>query len=222
MPDFKAAIFDLGGTLIDSMGVWEKIDVEFLAKRGLTLPETYTQEVCSKSFPEAAAYTIALFGLKESAEDIIADWNRMAIDEYSRRIRLKPHAKEYLLFLKGRGVRLGTATALPRALYEPVLKHNGVYHLFDAFASVGEVSRGKESPELYLLAAERLGVAPGDCAAFEDVLRGIRGIKAAGMRAFGVYDRYSEKDQEQIRQICERYIADFAELMPVSAVGDTA
>lgn len=222
MPDFKAAIFDLDGTLIDSMGVWEKIDVEFLAKRGLTLPETYTQEVCSKNFPEAAAYTIALFGLKESAEDIIADWNRMAIDEYSRRIRLKPHAKEYLLFLKGRGVRLGTATALPRALYEPVLKHNGVYRLFDAFASVGEVSRGKESPELYLLAAERLGVAPGDCAAFEDVLRGIRGIKAAGMRPFGVYDRYSEKDQEQIRQICERYIADFAELMPVSDAGDTA
>ena len=219
MPDFKAAIFDLDGTLIDSMGVWEKIDVDFLTKRGLPVPESYMREVFSKSFPEAAAYTIALFGLKESAEEVIADWNRMAIDEYSRRIRLKPHAREYLLFLKGRGVRLGTATALPRALYEPVLKNNGVYDWFDAFASVGEVARGKESPELYLLAAKRLGVAPGDCAAFEDVLRGIRGIKAAGMRAYGVYDRCSEHEEAQIRELCERYVTDFAELMPAERPG---
>lgn len=218
MPEFKAAIFDLDGTLIDSMGVWEKIDVDFLTKRGLPVPETYTQEVCSKSFPEAAAYTIALFGLKESVEDVVADWNRMAVDEYSHRIRLKPHAKEYLLFLKEHGVRLGTATALPRALYEPVLKNNGVYGLFDAFASVGEVSRGKESPELYLLAAGRLGAAPADCAVFEDVLRGIRGIRAAGMRAFGVHDRYAEHEEAQIREMCERYVTDFAELMPPPAV----
>src|SRR5450759_1523760 len=154
MFDFKAAIFDLDGTLIDSMGVWEDIDIDFLAKRHLSVPEGYISEISAKSFKEAAEYTISLFGLKERAEDIIEEWNQMAIDEYSHHVPLKPYAKEYLLFLKGQGIKLGVATALPKVLYEPVLKNNGIYALFDAFASTDEVVHWKGSPDIYLLAAK--------------------------------------------------------------------
>jgi haloacid dehalogenase superfamily, subfamily IA, variant 3 with third motif having DD or ED len=213
MPDFKAAIFDLDGTLIDSMGVWDKIDVDFLAKRNLPVPENYGSEISSKSFREAAEYTIALFGLNERVEDIMAEWNRMAIDEYGNHISLKYHAGEYLLSLKEQGIRLGVATALPKALYEPVLRNNGIYGLFDAFASNEEINRGKDSPEIYLLAAKRLHVPPCDCAVFEDILPGIRGIVSVGMQAYGVYDRTSEQDKEQIQALSRKYIYDFAELL---------
>lgn len=213
MPDFKAAIFDLDGTLIDSLWVWEKIDTDFLAKRRLTVPDNYIKEINSKSFKEAAEYTVALFGLKESSEEIIDEWNRMALDMYSHHVPLKPHAQEYLLFLKERGVKLGIATALPQALYEPVLRNNGIYALFDAFASTVEVGCGKECPAVYLLAAQRLKAPPDSCIAFEDVLAGIKGIIAAGMKAYGVYDKYAEHEQALIKELAEAYIYDFAELM---------
>jgi len=212
--DFKAAIFDLDGTLIDSMGVWEDIDIDFLAKRHLPVPEGYISEISAKSFKEAAEYTIAFFGLKERTEDIIEEWNQMAIDEYSHHVPLKPYAKEYLLFLKGQGIKLGVATALPKVLYEPVLKNNSIYILFDAFSSTDEVAHGKGGPDIYLLAAKELNVPPCDCIAFEDVLAGIQGVVSAGMRAYGIYDRYSEHEQAQIQKLSKQYIYSFAEVLP--------
>lgn len=212
MLDFKAAIFDLDGTLTDSMGVWEKIDIDFLAKRNLTVPDGYISEICARSFKEAAEYTISLFGLKENVADIITEWNDMAIFEYGHNVTLKANAKEYLLFLKRNGVKLGTATGLPEVLYEPVLKNNGVYELFDAFSSTDEVSRGKEFPDVFLLAAEKLHTAPCDCIAFEDVLAGIKSIKAAGMIAYGMYDKYSAHEKLEIQSVANGYIYDFKEM----------
>lgn len=214
MTDFDAAIFDLDGTLIDSMGMWERLDADFLACRGFAMPEGYTEAVSAMNFPEAAAYTIRRLGLKESPEEIIREWNDRVAEEYAHGIRLKPHAREYLGYLKSRRVRLGVATALPPELFGPVLQNNGVFPLFDAFADAGEVRRGKGFPDLYLLAAERLGIPPGRCAVFEDVLPGVRGAKAAGMTVFGVHDRASARDEKAIREAADGYIHDFAELMP--------
>jgi len=213
MLDFKAAIFDLDGTLIDSMGVWEKIDVDFLTKRHLNVPGTYLNEICSRSFQEAAEYTIALFDLKECPADVIAEWNRMAIDEYNYYIKLKPYAKEYLNFLKERNIMLGIATALPKVLYEPVLRNNDVYEFFDAFSSTDEVDCGKENPGVYLLTAKKLKVSPSDCIVFDDVLPAIKGIIAAGMQAYGVYDQCSAHEQEQMMKLTKGYIYGFDEML---------
>src|SRR5690554_6721296 len=155
MLDFKAAIFDLDGTLLDSMWVWEQIDLDFLAERNLKVPAKYITEITSKSFREAAEYTITLFGLEESVEEIIREWNKRAMEKYSYDVPLKPHAKEYLLFLKTHGIKLGTATALPKVLYEPALRNNGVYELFAAHTSTDEVGRGKGCPDVYLLSAKK-------------------------------------------------------------------
>lgn len=211
--NFKGAIFDLDGTLLDSMGMWEHVDVKFLARRGIVIPEGYTGAVSSMNFEEAASYTIRTFGLKESPEEIIREWNTMVADEYTHSIRLKPHAKEYLMLLKGKGVRLGVATALAPGLCGPVLKNNGVFSLFDAFAYVEEVSRGKGFPDIYLLAAERLGLPPECCAVFEDVLPGVKGAKAAGMTVFGVREPASAHTEAAIRAFADRYIDGFAELL---------
>ena len=93
---FKGAIFDLDGTVLDSMDVWERVDIAFLDKRGFAVPEDYAVKICSMSFAEAAVYTADLFSLPENPEDIISEWNSMAIDEYSHRVGMKPFVLDYL------------------------------------------------------------------------------------------------------------------------------
>jgi phosphoserine phosphatase len=133
--DFNAAIFDLDGTILDSMDVWEHIDIQFLKKRNLPVPENYVTEICARSFEEAAQYTIDLFGLQETVEGIIEEWNNMAVEEYSNHVGLLPHALDYLLRLKEHGIKLAVATGLPEKLYMPCLKNNSILELFDALCS---------------------------------------------------------------------------------------
>lgn len=211
---FKGAIFDLDGTLLDSMGVWKTVDDLFLASHGLGEDPEYTEALRVMSFQEAAAYTRERYSLRESPEEIIAAWNRIARDEYAHHISLKPKAREYLYHLKCKGVLIATATALAPELSEPALRHNGIHTFFDAHASVSEVARGKAFPDVYLLAAQKLGLPPEECIVFEDVLTGILGAKAAGMRTVGVYDAASAHEWEDICAQSELGIRSFAELLP--------
>lgn len=209
----EGAVFDLDGTLLDSMGIWEQIDIRFLQKRHLKATKDYVQAVTPMGFQQAAEYTISRFGLKESAAAIIAEWNDMVQDAYAHEIALKPYAKEYLLYLKQSGIKLGVATALTPNLYEAALKNNGIFNLFSAFSHLAEVRRGKGYPDIYLSAAKKLNVEPQDCIVFEDIADGIRGAKAGGFRTCGVYDRYSEYESDKIRSLSDQYIMNFKELL---------
>lgn len=213
MLDFEGAIFDLDGTLLDSMGVWENIDIKFLEKRGFTATEDYIKALTPMGFRAAAKYTIERFGLNETAEDIIDEWNRMSFNAYCNEVRLKPHAKEYLLFLTKSHVKLGIATALTSNMFEPALKNNDIFHLFDIFTSLSEVKRGKGFPDIYLLAAQKLGLPPTKCMVFEDISAGIIGAKSGGFRTCGVYDKYSEYEWKDIIALSDKSIMDFGELL---------
>ena len=210
---FKGAVFDLDGTLLDSMEVWKNIDIEFLSKRGLEVPKGYSDEILAMSFRETAEYTIARFGLQEQPDDVMHGWNQMAIEAYGHHVQLKPGAKEYLLKLKSHGIRLGVCTALSQKLYLPCLQNNNIYELFDACISTDDVSRGKNYPDAWLLCAARLGISSQDCMAFEDILPAIQGAKAAHMKICGVFDKYSEKDKADILKLSDMYIHSFHELL---------
>lgn len=210
---FKGAIFDLDGTLLDSMDVWKKIDIAFFKKRGLSVPPDYGQEILAMSFRQTAEYTIERFGLQERPDDIIHEWNQTAVEAYSHNVQLKTGVKQYLHQLKAKDVRLGVCTALSQNLYLPCLQNNDVYQLFDAYVSTDDVKRGKNYPDAWLLCAARLGIAPQDCMAFEDVLPAILGAKAAYMQICGVYDPYAEKDRAEIRKLSDYYIDSFTQLL---------
>lgn len=158
----KGAIFDLDGTLLDSMGVWDQVDIDFLSKRGIDVPDDYMTKVAAMQFRQIAEYTIARFDLSDTPEELMDEWDHMARVMYSTVVEAKPYAREYLAQLKGSGAKLAVATSLPPMMREPAMKHVGIFDYFDEVVSVDDAGDvGKDRPDVYLLAASRLGVEPG-------------------------------------------------------------
>ena len=205
----QGAIFDLDGTLLDSMGVWRKVDKDFLGKRGLPVPEDYMERVGTMSFPDAARYTVDLFHLSDTPQDLMDEWMEMAAYAYSNTVDAKPGVLPFLQTLKARGVRLSVATASNEVLFIPALKRNGLWELFDAVTTLKEVKRGKGFPDIYEKAAEKLGLTAESCAVFEDHPMGVRGALSGGFLTVAVHDVYADKEEEELRGIADYYLKDF-------------
>ena len=180
----KGAIFDLDGTLLDSMGIWEQIDAQFLERRGIPLPPDYAEAVKAMEFSQAAEYTIRRFGLQETPQALMEEWTALSQQAYARQIELKPGAKEYLAQLAEQGVLLGIATSATEELFIPALRHNGVWDLFAAHTTTGQVARGKGFPDIYWATAEKLGLRPEECAVFEE-----HPARGAGGQTGRLFDR---------------------------------
>lgn len=212
---FDAAIFDLDGTLLDSMYVWHHIDEVYFARRGMKTPPDYGRALAGLSYRESAEYTKQRFGFTEPWQEIVQEWTDLAREEYAERVPLKPGAREYLLSLKRAGVALAVATALPEYLYRPCLEHLGVLNLFDALCSTDDTGgRGKKNGEVFLLAASRLGVEPCKCAVFEDTLEGMRGAKRAGMMAYCAKDASNSHAHPEIAAFADGMIDSFLDILP--------
>ena len=208
----KAAIIDMDGTILDSLGMWSKIDHDFLeVKRGITVPDDYVKIIAPMTYRETAEYTIARFGLDDEPEALMEEWDKMAEEEYRKNVTLKPYARKFLARLREMGVGTVLCTSSPESYYLPALTRLGVYDMFDAFATTGEVGVSKAEPNVFLLAAEKIGVQPENCTVFEDIPAAIIGAKKAGMTTCGVYDPRSAAEEDHMRQICDRYIMNLKE-----------
>ena len=208
LPDkIKGAIFDLDGTLLDSMWIWADIDKRFLSKRGIEVPSDYMAMVGAMSYRQAAEYTIARFGLSEMPEDLMNEWSEMAVGAYATELKLKPKIKNILTKLISRGIKMAVCTSATPEMCLPALKNNGVEDLFDAVVTTWEIGKGKEFPDVYLAAAERLKLSPESCAVFEDTLRAVKTAKAAGFYVVGVHDKFSGANERQIKAISAYFIS---------------
>ncbi len=210
----KAAIFDLDGTLLDSMWVWKKIDAQFLADRGFEVTQDYTDAIKAMGWEEGARYTIDRYGLSETPKQVIDTWFDMSEEYYRFHIPMKAGAKEYLSLLHEKGVPMAVATSMePQKNIDIVLRANGIADYFQNITMSTEVTRGKGFPDIYLLAASRLGVDPADCAVFEDILAAIRGAGNGGFQTVGIYDDISEGEWPLIEKEATLAVRNWQELL---------
>ena len=198
----KNYIFDLDGTLFESMNVWEAVDIAFFAKRGLTMPDDYTDAILAMHIADAADYTMRRFCLRESANDIMREWMDMAADLYEN-VEMKPYAMECLNLIINQGHKLAVATSLPPELMHPALRKHGLHDMFHAICTAQEVGCGKIKPDIFNLAAAKLDTRPEDCLVFDDILAAIKSAKNIGMKVCAVYDKASCKDWDEMKRLAD-------------------
>ncbi|WP_066720596.1 HAD family hydrolase [Clostridium sp. Marseille-P299] len=209
----EAVIFDLDGTLVDSMGIWKQIDIEYLAKFNLALPDDLQSSIEGMSFTETATYFKERFQIPDDIDQIKATWNEMTYHKYANEVPLKEGVLAFLELLKSRDIKMGIATSNSRELVEVVIKNLKIDSYFDAIHTSCEVLKGKPSPDIYLLVSEKLGVSPDRCLVFEDVPQGILAGKNAGMKVCAVQDNYSKSYEDEKRQLADYFIDSFEELL---------
>jgi len=213
LANIKGTIFDLDGTLVDSMWVWSQIDVDYLKAKGHSMPEDLRNEISHLSFSQTAVYFKERFNLDDSIEEILDDWHKMAFNHYSNNVKLKLGVKDFLNHLKASDIKIGLATSNSVPLLEACLKNNGIYNYFDSITTTDEVSNGKNCPDVYLLAANKLGINPKDCLVFEDILPAIQGAKSANMKVIAVKDDECLHSKEELLKYADKYIHSFTELL---------
>lgn len=213
LTNIDGVIFDLDGTLVDSMWIWEDIDIDYLKKYNIELPNDLQGDIEGKSFSETIAYFQERFDIKDSSEKIKEDWLAMARHKYENEIPLKEGAREFLELLKLKGIKMGIATSNTRELAETIIDKHGIRDFFDSIRTSCEAKRGKPHPDVYLLVAGELGIKPENIIVFEDVLQGIRGAKKANMKVCAIYDEYSKDITEEKKKEADYYIDSYLELV---------
>ena len=205
-------IFDLDGTLIDSNGIWVEVDKTFLSRRNAPYTPEYYQGVAHTILQNCAVFTKEYLHLEESCEEIIAEWMELAKDAY-RSVPLKPYVREYLERCRSAGHRMAIFTACVPEHCRTALACHRLEPYFERIIYAQELGVDKKSPEIFRKAAALLGVRPKDCVLFDDSLSACRGAKAAGMTVVGVQDLVFQNAEPDMRELCDRYITGFQELL---------
>lgn len=209
----EAVIFDLDGSMVDSMWMWRSIDIEYLGKFGIDLPENLQTCIEGMSFSETAVYFKERFQLPDDLDTIKAEWNRMAWDKYAYEVPVKEGVTELLQYCMAHGIKAGIATSNSRELVENVVHVHHLEQYFSCIMTGCDVAKGKPAPDIYLAVAKELDVTPENCLVFEDIIPGIQAGKAAGMKVCAVYDQYSEHQDVEKRKLADYYTYYFKELM---------
>lgn len=214
LENIDAVIFDMDGTLLDSMWIWPDIDEVFLKKYHLDMPEGFQEGMEGKSYSETAQYFLDLFPtLKHTKEEIMDEWNEMAHERYVSEVSLKSGAKEFIVAMRNAGKKIGIATSNSRFLVNDTLKALKIEKLFDSVRTSCEAGAGKPAPDVYLLVASDLKVDPLRCLVFEDVPMGILAGKNAGMKTCAVDDEFSKLQESKKRELANYYINNFYDIL---------
>jgi len=213
LKDIDAIIFDIDGTLIDSMWIWTDIDDLFLDKYNLTAPEDFHKGMEGKSYSETAQYFLDIFPeLPHTKQELEEEWHQMAFEVYTKEMKLKKGAFEFIKAMHQSGKKLGIATSNSRVLAVGMLENNEVLNDFGAIWTSDEAKVGKPSPDVYLRVAESLQVEPSRCLVFEDVPNGILAGKNAGMKVCAVEDAFSKPQEALKRELADYYIQDYDDI----------
>lgn len=210
---FRGAIFDMDGTLVDSMWIWKDLAQRFLEKKNIASPPGLSNRFKNMTFESSSVYLAQNFPLHMTPEEIRREWTDMVYRCYEKELFLKQGALEYLQRLRRENVKLALLTSNFRESCEACLRLNRITDLFDSILTSDELGQSKQQPEIYRKAAERLAVPPESCMVFEDILVAVQSAKKAGMMVTAVEDAASLPERDEIKKTADRYIVSFEELL---------
>ena len=202
----KGAIFDVDGTLLDSMPIWEDAAARFLAGLGIRAQEGLGDIMFRMSLDEGAVYLKNTYGLDMSVEEVKAGVLGVIRDFYVNQVQPKAGVREFLKERSSRRIPMYSATSSNREHIRAAFERLGLYEYFDGMITCEEAGAGKREPTIFLLAAQRMGLAPQDIFVFEDVIHAVRSAGSAGFVTVGVYDKASEPDNEAMRAESSIYL----------------
>lgn len=206
----SGAIFDMDGTLLDSMFIWDTIGADYLKSRGITPRENLNETFKNMSLYQAACYYRTEYGLTDSPEEIMRGVNKKIEHLYYEKVPAKEGVSAFLARLKQSGVKICAATATDRHLAESALKRTGLLLFFSEIFTCTSVGHGKDEPDIFLAAQQFLGTPKSETWVFEDALYAVRTAKTAGFPVVGVYDKH-EKHTETVQTLSDKYIRSFLE-----------
>lgn len=208
----RGIIFDMDGTLLDSMHVWNNAGSDFLKRHGVAPDDDTDERVKSMTIEQAAAYFIERYSLDMTIEEIADDVNRELENQYFNILMPKPGVLEMLSALEAKKFTCCLATATDRYLAVPALKRTGIYRYIKEIFTCKEIGGGKQSPDIYYAAMASIGLPKEEIAVFEDAPYAAETASAAGFFVVGVYDPSFEGSQGRLRACASLYIRDFSEL----------
>ena len=204
----RGAIWDLDGTILDSMSAWDHVGEDYLRSQGIEPEPDLDQVLATMSLQQAADYFIDHYGVKQTSDQVIEGAVALVNDFYRFDAKLKPHLKEFLVQLHNDGVKMCITTAAEESLVVAALKRCQILNYFSGIFTCTSVGAGKDDPRIYREALKFLGTDRSDTIVFEDSLHALTTAKNDGFYVAAVYDEH-EEHQNEIRRIVDCIITDY-------------
>ncbi len=204
MKKLRGIIFDVDGTLLDSMGMWSELDRVFLRENGIDPPHDISDIMKKMTVETSSAYFVERFKLDMTPEDVKKRVEELAAEAYRTHLPLKNGAKDFLAAAAERGIPMAVASANYPGLLDAAFRRLGIDGFFRTVLTPGEQLAGKHAPDIYLEAARQLGSEPAETAVIEDALHAAETAKGAGFYTVGFRDVSSRQDWDALAAICDR------------------
>ena len=207
----KGIIFDVDGTLLDSMHIWDELGKRYLSSVGIEAKPGLEKILFPMSLDESSQYLKEAYGLSDSVEKIMEDTIKILSDFYRKEAAPKKGVIDFIKEMQSRNIPMAIATSGDRQILDTALERLGIAHCFTAILTCSQLKTNKRVPIIYQQAAKILGTKPEETAVFEDVIHAIKAAKQAGFVTYGVEDEASIQDREEIIETAAYYVQDFTD-----------